>query len=271
MFGLAPGETQERDLSWHEGSAAVDITPDGKTVLFMKPGEGSAAANVVYVRGTDGSPAKRLGVGNPVAISPDGRWAAMMEEGRPSHLLLLPTGAGEPRVLDGGDKEYVNGAWFPDGKRILVAARVPGHAVRTYVQDIPAGRLRPIAPEGLSCLTISPDGKDVICNGGDGEAFRYPVEGGAPGRVLGLLPGDEPYGWTDDPRFLFILRTEGIRTKVFRHNLETGARELWREFVPPDRAGLVGSVGLVVTPDGKAYAYSCFYLPSDLYLVTGLR
>jgi Tol biopolymer transport system component len=265
MFGLAPGETQERDLSWHEGSQVVDLTPDGKTVLFMEPGEGSRAGNTAYVRGTDGSPAKRIGVGIPIAISPDGRWAAMIETERRSHLLLLPTGVGEPRVLDGGDKEYLNGVWFPDGKRLLVEARVPGRPSGTFVQDAAGGRLQPIGPEGASCSTVSPDGREVIC----GEA-RYPIDGGGPKPIPGLQPGDEPYQWCEDRRFIFVLRNERIQMKVFRQNLETGQRELWREFVPPDRAGLV-NMGPVITPNGRAYACSYFYNSSDLYLVTGLR
>lgn len=32
--GLAPGESEERELSWLEGSAAVDLSPDGGQVLF---------------------------------------------------------------------------------------------------------------------------------------------------------------------------------------------------------------------------------------------
>jgi Tol biopolymer transport system component len=279
MFGQAPGESQERNLSWHEGSFARDITPDGKTLLFEEKGEGSSGANTVYVRGTDGSPAKRLGLGGAEAISPDGRWAAVHQE-RPTQLVLLPTGAGESRVLDGEGKEYVSAAWFRDGKRMLVNARVPGHAARAYVQDFPTGRLRPITPEGTECGAVSPDGSEVLCTGPDGGTFpgsgrtlRYPVEAGSPRPVPGLGPGDKPWQWTEDGRSLFIARREEGPTRVwrvFRQNVATGKRELWREFAPPDRAGLVGGT-IIFTPDGRAYARSYFYLPSDLYLVTGLR
>jgi Tol biopolymer transport system component len=271
MFGLAPGESQERELSWHEGSGVRDITADGKTVLFDEIGEGSAAVNTLYVRGMDGSPAKRIGVGRTVGISPDGRWAAVVPERPLSQLMLIPTGAGEPQVLDGEGKEYVSGAWFPDGKRMLIVARLPGHPVRTYVQDLPAGRLRPITPEGFECIGISPDGREVLCTDPDDRAVIQPVEGGAPRLIAGLKPGDEPSWWTADGRSLFISRSEGKRTMLFRQNLATGKRDLWREFVCVDRAGLVGSPNVVFTLDERAYAYSCWCIPSDLYLVTGLR
>ena len=270
MFGLAPGESQERDLSWHEGSRAVDITPDGKTVLFVEHGEGSSDVGITYVRGMDGSPAKRLGVGNPVAISPDGRWVAVIPERRPSQLELLPTGAGESRVLDGEGKEYGFGRWFPDGKRLMIVARVPGQPHRTYVQDLPAGRLRPITPEGAEGLAISPDGREVLCYLSDGRTVVYPIEGGPPKPVLGLEPDDEGLQFTEDGRSILFSRREGHRLRIFRQNLETGRRDLWREFDPPDRGALMAT-NIVLTLNGKAYAYTHFYLPGDLYLVTGLR
>ena len=55
------GETQERDLSWHEGSLVKGLTPDGKTMLFDEEAEG--AFHAIYVRPTDGSPATRIGEG----------------------------------------------------------------------------------------------------------------------------------------------------------------------------------------------------------------
>ena len=59
---------------------------------------------------------------------------------------------------------------------------------------------------------------------------------------------------------------------VYRLDLATGKRELWREFTSEDRSGLSnGRYYFAMTPDGKSYAYSSFSVPTDLYLVTGLR
>jgi len=111
----------------------------------------------------------------------------------------------------------------------------------------------------------------MLCTDPDGGTVRYPVEGGSPKPIPGLAAGDDAEGWSIDGRSIFISPREGNRARVFRQNLATGERELWREFVCPDRAGLVGKPGFVFTPDEKAYAYNCFCTPSDLYLVTGLR
>jgi dipeptidyl aminopeptidase/acylaminoacyl peptidase len=54
ILALAPGEPMERDLSWFDTSTMPELSEDGRTLLFS---EGAA----VYLRGTDGSPAVRLG------------------------------------------------------------------------------------------------------------------------------------------------------------------------------------------------------------------
>jgi hypothetical protein len=57
MIGLAPGEAKERDLSWLDWSVPVDLSADGRTVLFGETGEGGGPKYAVYLRKTDGSPA----------------------------------------------------------------------------------------------------------------------------------------------------------------------------------------------------------------------
>ena len=59
-------------------------------------------------------------------------------------------------------------------------------------------------------------------------------------------------------------------SKVFLVNPVTGARRLWREIVLPDAAGIMNVMALIVTPDGRSYAYSWHRALSDLFLVEGL-
>jgi hypothetical protein len=56
-----------------------------------------------------------------------------------------------------------------------------------------------------------------------------------------------------------------------RLDLETGRREPWLELTPPDRAGVGGTVGAWLTPNGRFYAFGYRRLLSDLYLIEGLR
>jgi hypothetical protein len=63
-----------------------------------------------------------------------------------------------------------------------------------------------------------------------------------------------------------------VSLKVFRLDLATGKRELWRAFTPADTAALLTwPYYFSMTPDGKSYTYSSMNAPSGLYLVTGLR
>ncbi len=209
ILGVVSGETQERDLSWHEGSQVKGLTPDGKTLLFYEGNEGNFHA--LYVRPMDGSPAKRIGEGRAMAISPDGRWVAANTAGRGSQTVLLPTGAGEPQVLDDEGHRFEEAAFFSDGKRILLLAKDPGHGDRSYVRDLPDGKLRAIAPEGISCRVVSPDGKETACVGPRGEGVIVPRRrrsvpshswlqdgGGGPHHVefRWTLPVHGPVGWS---------------------------------------------------------------------------
>src|SRR5438876_649896 len=99
IVGLAPGETKERDLSWLDNVGVFDLSADGRTFIFQYYGEGSGPNYTSYLRKTDGSPAVRLGEGAAIALSPDGRWVLSILNS-PRQTLLLPTGAGEARVID---------------------------------------------------------------------------------------------------------------------------------------------------------------------------
>src|SRR5439155_649074 len=74
MVGVTAGNSKERDLSWLDWSAPKDLSLDGKKLLFTESGEAGGGNYSTYLRGTDGSPAVRLGDGLSFALSPDQRW-----------------------------------------------------------------------------------------------------------------------------------------------------------------------------------------------------
>ena len=256
------GESRERDLSWHEASYAKDLTPDGKTLLFDEAEEGEFRA--IYVRSTDGSPAKLIGDGRSMAISPDGRWVASSASGRGSEVVLLPTGAGEPQVLDSEGHRFTEATFFPDGKRILLV----GDGGPACVKDLPAGKLHTVTPDGFGCKPISPDGKEVACPGPQGEGLIHAIEGGSSRPIPGYQDGDRLLQWSADGRALFVGRFGEVPMKIFRLDLATGRRELWREFTPESA---MAHYYFAMTPDGKSYAYSSDKTSADLYLVTGVQ
>ncbi len=99
--GMLQGDTRERDMSFLDYSFAADLTPDAGVLLFDEEGEAGGANYTVFVRKADGSPVVRLGEGNAMAISPDGKWALSMLPKPDSPFILLPDGHGRaPRDQD---------------------------------------------------------------------------------------------------------------------------------------------------------------------------
>ncbi len=154
LMARAPGETEVRDLSWFETSELADLSPDGRWILFTESGQGGGKRSSVYLRGTDGSPAVRLGDGKALALSPDRRWALALSATNPKQLALLPTGAGEPQALPAAAMDVVGARWRPDGKQLLVLGTEPGKGSRLYALDIGAREARPFTRKGpgFSCL-----------------------------------------------------------------------------------------------------------------------
>ncbi|MGD8898354.1 MAG: hypothetical protein PVJ73_20160, partial [Acidobacteriota bacterium] len=272
IAALAPGETSERDLSWRGASLVTDISDDGREILFLRQ---DVMEYDVWLRGTDGSAPTRLGPGVSLSLSPDGRWALAGVFSRTSPLTLLPTGAGASRVLE-GKSGALFADWTPDGERVVWAADGPTGAARLYVQAIAGGEITTISEEGIQTgvdrpFQVSPDGRWVAALGPDSLVKLYPVEGGLPRDVPGALPGDEPSGWTEDGDALFVSQFERLPAQIFRLDLESGSRSLWRELMPRDPAGIAGVYSLALTPDGQSYAYTYSRYLGSLYLVTGLE
>jgi len=272
--GSFNGDSQEHDLSWLDHSILGSLSNDGKTLLFSEAGEGGGPNLSVYLRATDGSPAVRLGDGRALDLSPDGRWALTLLPSTPApRLVLLPTGVGEPRPVPVEGLQILWALFLPpDGKRISIVASEPGHGVRNYVMDLSGGKPRPFTSEVRYAGAVSPDGQFAADSGVDRRAVILPVAGGAPRPIAGLDPGDVPIQWSADGEYVYATRYGEAPLPVYRVNLKTGKKELWKELMPPDRAGLVKVDDVAISRDGRSYAYSFSRVTaSDLFLVKGWK
>ena len=269
MIGGSVGQSVERNLSWLDGSVPADLSADGSLVLFSEVGMGGGGASV-YKRGTDGSPAVRLGEGTAFALSPDGKWA-LAYQGPASRPILLPMGPGQPRELPLAGIALIGGhaSFFPDGKRVIVRGIEPGHDARLYVLDIETGKAGAVGPEGGVSFGLSPDGKQLFCAGKGGYEL-YDVEGGAGRAVPGLPKDSKPIQWCADGRCLFVQTTGTPLIKVSRLTLSTGRLELWKEFSIPV-VGNPSDIHVLVAPDAKSYVYGYRSFAADLFIAEGLR
>jgi len=272
MRGLAAGDSAERDLTWLDRPIPSDISADGKTILFTESGEGGGKTSSVYLRNLDGSPAVRLGDGEAVALSPDGKSVLVGFPGAADRLVLLPTGTGEPKTIALTGFEALNfAAWLPDGKELLFGGQEVGKKGRIYRLEAAGGRPRPISPEGIRVPyfvtgAVSPDGRWLLGTRGPGKWFRVPVDGGEAIQIMALERGDFPIRWASDRSLWFHREPSG---EVWRLDLGTGRKTPGKKISPTDAT--LGVTRIVMMPDGSAYAYAYRRVHSILYVVEGLK
>ena len=276
--GKGPSDTIERDFSGFDFSIAIDISPDGKTLLFEEGGGGEEGTFVMYLKRLDGSPAVRLGTGSAQALSPDGKWVLAGAAKDPKQLFLVPVGAGDKRALTNDSLNHTAAAWFPDGKRVLFEGNEPGHSLRLFVQRTGGAGPIPLTPEGTSFLghqsgqhMISSDGKSILAYAPDGSATIYDAEGGSPHSPKGFGSDDHFIRWASEKDVIYV-STVGPNHlhKIYRLNVNTGKRILWKEIPVADPAGF-SFYSLLLTPDGKSYFYTYSRELSTLFLVDGLK
>jgi Tol biopolymer transport system component len=274
ILGLGPGESSERNLSWHDWSFPSDLSADGRTLLFDEQGAatGGGQTYLVYVRRTDGSPAVLLGKARSMSLSPDGRGVLAQSLTEPPELLVLPTGAGTPRTVPIKGIALQWATWMPDGHHAVVRASEGGRGARLYVVDTDTGVRRAISAEGTSHFGggVSPDGKWVAGTAPDRRIVLFPTDGGAQRSVPNVEPEEVIIRWTADGRGLYVLDFRKMPVTVYLLDLATGRRESIRSLAPSDAAGVLNVGPVLLSADGKSYVYS-YRRILDLYIVTGAR
>jgi dipeptidyl aminopeptidase/acylaminoacyl peptidase len=275
ITGVFPDSTAHRDLSWFDYSTSADLSSDGKTLLFYEWGLATGGVPTAFLRETDGSDPIRLGECRPLALSPDGKWVVALQTNSPQQLMLLPTGAGEQRMLQRGDiEEFYSAMWFPDSIHIVFSAAEKDHQQRSYLQDITGGPPQPLTREASVVALLSPDAKTYakyniggysICPIGE-DAKCHPIEG--------VLDDDILLRWSRDGRSIFVRGAGDFSLNIFRVDLASGKRQLWKQLTPPDPAGLIG-IGsdpgqVLVSPEGTSFVYTYWNALSNLFVASGL-
>jgi Tol biopolymer transport system component len=277
ILALLPGGTKEVNYSYLLDSAAAALSSDGKQMLMNEYTEQDVGAVhdifTSYLRSSVGADAKLLGEGKALALSPDLQWALVLRNHPAPHLTLLPTGAGDSRDLPGaGIVRYDAASFFPDGKRILIAAEEKGKPPRTYIQDVAGGPPRPFAEEGMRGWLVSPNGQEIAGTTLEGLQLIYRVDGtGRAKPIDGAQPTDQLVQWSADGETMIVRGEEKMPMTLYRIDLATGRRERWKELAPQDLTGFVefGSAtgGLQVTPDLRFYAYNYYSDLETLYQI----
>lgn len=283
-----PGDSRPRDLAYLGASELADLSSDGKRILFTYRGPGAQENYDVSLRPTDGGPSVRLGRGDAKSFSQDGQWVTAVLWGNAvfgsgsanakvlqDSIALLPTAAGETRSIALGDLWIVRAvALHPDGRRVVFTAAEKGKAERLWTKNI-EGRAppAPITPPGFYAYTsafLSPDGRWAAVADIDDRLSLIPVDGGKPKRIPAVESGETFAGWTADGKAVYVFRySEKLR--IDRIDLESGARQLWKEAFLPNAAGAQEPYAVIVARKADAWAAGYRSLLGELYLVEGLK
>jgi hypothetical protein len=276
MTASIAGDRETHELSWLEQSYGPSFSEDGKQLLFTEGGKAVGPRYAVCMRPANGSGGVvRLGEGNALGLSPDGKWTLAALPGTHGELTVIPIGAGQPRTLERGPIEtYVRaGAWLPDGKRVLFSAYESGKPPRVYIQTVAGGGPRPILPPGYSAVfrAISPDGHSVACY--EGGKYRicpldgFDATGAEPAPIPGLEEGEQPLRWTPEGQFLYVCDTAKLPLRIYKLETATGKRQLWKEIMPPDISGLASEIVTTISRDGQSLVYAYSRVLSELFIV----
>jgi len=211
---------------------------------------------MLFSRRIDGSSAVPIGEGRDGALSPDGKWVLAVSG---ENLVLLPTGAGATVTLPKGDAMRVQGGqWLGDSKRIVFTGVVRAGKPGVYIQEIPAGLPRAITPDGVELAGKAAVRDDHSVLGRVGATWKlFPIEGGDGQPVPALRPEDLPLQWSHDGKYVYTVDNVRVprppAVDVFRVELATGVRVLWKTLTPSDPVGVEDlRETVVITPDAQS-------------------
>ena len=265
-------DRKEIDLTWSGLSLVTTLSYDGTKVLFEVVGEGARPDATVYLRDIGQPEPVALGGGVSSDLSPDLGWVATTTVTAPEKVVLLPTGAGQPRELDMTPLDNFEDVFFtPDGKSLILQGNAPNEPTRVYEFEIESGKIRAISPDDTSLVgrSISPDGRRILVSREGKRPQILNLDNGTFDEIA--FPERLPViGWYEDSEQIFVTRAEGNIVEILLLDPSSGSlRPVTTSELPFDGPGSWGYG--VITPDGNSWAYSAGLDTYDLYYVEGLR
>jgi serine/threonine protein kinase/Tol biopolymer transport system component len=261
------------DISWHDSNSPRDISHDGSFVAFEDSSEPAGPGYAVAIRKVDGTLPVRLGEGSAGGLSPDGKWVISVSTTAATQITLLPTGAGQPRTISVVGLDHIHNGlarFLPDGNEVSILGDQNGHTSRCYLLDLNTGKAKPATPEGVVCGPISPDGRFMVPAKSSNSLTLYSLDGGA-NRVIRVKHEFNPVQWSENGNVIYGYHYGEFPSEVYQLTIATGKETPLHELKPGVPAGVVLVAPVVVSRDGKYFAYSYNQTLSVLYLISGLN
>jgi Tol biopolymer transport system component/tRNA A-37 threonylcarbamoyl transferase component Bud32 len=272
--GLFPGDTSEHPYSWLDDTEVTAISADGRFISIYEAGEIYYLENnsLAYYRGTDGSPAVRLGVGT-AAISPDGRWVLIASNHMNPKLplQLQPIGPGGARDLPTpGLIAFDHLVWSDDGRQVVYEGETDERKWNIYKQAAAGGEPLLVRRDSRDTdPVISPSGDTVALREGRGGISLYRGNESQPVPVKAAWENEYPIRFVKSGKALLVAEQTGDALALTVIDLASGHRETWKR-IPDDYSSRANQL-FVATPDLKYYAYPFPRYSSVLYTVENLH
>lgn len=266
-------DVTDRDLSWLGEAVNVRLSSESQRIFFTEYGGADRANYTAFMRSIEGGPATRLGDGNIIAGSPDGRWLTLARGplNSPKYILVSTADASE-RPLDFPGLLDRTGAvvgWTKDGKQ-LVWGRYPTKGPQYFLWSPATQSLQPASPEGIPFGVASDDATRVAFQSLSRAWSVFDVGGTEPQPARGLTPADRVLRWADSTSvYTATPDPDAAKFTLSRVNLTTGERTMLRDIQSPTQADRISAQS--IGPDGRSLVYSYYRSESDLYLAQGLK
>ena len=120
-----------------------------------------------------------------------------------------------------------------------------------------SAKVQAVTPEGVNgnSFAISPDSQSVAAIGPDQRGYLYPINGGDPQLIPGFNQGEQPINWSADGRSLYVYQPGELPAHVYRIDVHSGQRALWKDLMPTDPAGVENIGPILLTPDAKTCVF----------------
>jgi hypothetical protein len=210
-------------------------------------------------------------MGVVAGMTPDGKYVFTTSMRGANSLIRRPIGPGGEQVVTlGGVTLRVTAlsqmlSFSEDARRVAFAGARQGTAWRAWVMELDGSAPRAVSPEGAVGVLLSPDGRRVAVSDTSRGPYVVPAAGGEPVPVPGAKPDDMLLAWSSGHTLLTWDST--LPPRIYRTDLDSGARELVRELTPADPAGLLYAL-LTFSPDGRFYLQRSRRVLSTVDVVT---
>jgi serine/threonine protein kinase len=213
-----PNATFQRLTTFDGIETWPSLSPDGKTVAYQKSVNGKSDIYILRVGGknpTNLTDSLDRDCGEP-AFSPDGRFIAFRSESGGGGIFLMEaTGESAKRLTDFGHTP----AWFPDGKRIVLAAEAGANPSdittmsELWIVDLDSGARRRIPDVRAYQPSVSPHGLRIAYwglqpgGGGQRDIFTVGTSDRGAGSITAITSDralDWSPFWSGDGRFLYF-------------------------------------------------------------------